>query len=355
MTTRGTASRHREGKRYPTRDDVARRAGTSTAVVSYVVNGGPRRVSPATRERVEKAIAELDYRPNALARSLRARRTMAFGLIVPDMANPFFGELARSVEDHGFEGGNALLVGNSMGSEERERLYVELFLEYRLGGLILVPVGDGRRAADRLRRSAVPVVVLDRYVSGLSAPTIVPDNVEGALAATNHLLEHGHRDVACMAGPVGLTSAEERLKGWARALEQAGRQVSGRTVVRTAFDRAAGYHAALDLLDDGDRPSAMFVASDEQAFGVLRAAAHRGVRVPEDLAVVGFDGLEQGAFTVPGLTTMRQDMTAAGGLAVQTLTTGAREQPGGIVRLPVTLCRRGSCGCSDQLDEGGVW
>lgn len=355
MTTRGAATGNRERRRYPTRDDVARMAGTSTAVVSYVVNGGPRRVSPATRERVEKAIAELDYRPNALARSLRARRTLAIGLIVPDMANPFFGELARSVEDHGFEAGNALLVGNSMGSEERERLYVELFLEYRIGGLILVPVGDGRSSADRLRRSAVPVVALDRYVHGLAAPTIVPDNVEGAAAATAHLLEHGHGVVACMAGPVGLTSAEERVEGWARALDRAAVPVPRRTVVRTAFDRAAGYHAAIDLLGGRDRPSALFVASDEQAFGVLRAAAHLGVRVPDDLAVVGFDGLEQGAFTVPGLTTMRQDMTAAGELAVRTLAGGAHKQPGGTVRLPVRLCRRGSCGCQDQLDEGGVW
>lgn len=348
--SRRVSSGGRERHSYPTRDDVARLAGTSTAVVSYVVNGGPRPVSTGTRDRVLKAIEALDYRPNALARSLRARRTRALGLIVPDLANPFFGELARAVEEEGFADGNALLVGNSMGSEERERSYVELFLEYRVGGLVMVPVGAGRPSAARLRQSSVPVVVLDRFVPDLKTPTILPDNVGGAVAATTHLLEHGFDNVACMAGPDGLASSEERVEGWAQALDAASGATTRRTVVRTAFGRAAGYSAAVDLLRQPDPPRALFVASDEQAFGVLRAAADLGVRVPHDLAVVGFDGLEEAAFTVPALTTVRQDVTAAGRLAVRTL--GDRErrhdEP---IRLPVQLCPRGSCGCEDRLER----
>lgn len=345
----------RERHGYPTRDDVARLAGTSTAVVSYVVNGGPRPVSAATRDRVLRAIETLDYRPNALARSLRARRTRALGLIVPDLANPFFGELARAVEEQGFADGNALLVGNSMGNEEQERSYVELFLEYRVGGLIIVPVGAAQPSTARLRQSSVPVVVLDRFVSGLNAPTVLPDNIGGAAAATTHLLEHGFEDVACMAGPGGLVSSEERVQGWARAMDAAAPGVPRRAVVRTSFGRAAGYLAALDLLRQPAPPRALFVASDEQAFGVLRAAADVGVRVPQDLAVVGFDGLEEAAFTVPGLTTVRQDVTAAGRLAVRILGDRECHHADGPVRLPVQLCVRGSCGCEDRLEKSGEW
>ncbi len=355
MSSRAGAAKGRGTRRYPTRDEVARLAGTSTAVVSYVVNDGPRPVSAATKERVLEAIEALGYRPNALARSLRARRTQAIGLIVPDLANPFFGELGRWVEDRGFDGGNALLVGNSMGSEEREQRYVELFLQYRVAGLILVPIGDGRASAQRLRESAVPVVVLDRPVPGLAVPAVLPDNVAGAAAATRHLLEHGYSEVACLAGPDGLASSEERVEGWSRALDEALVPMSGRLLLRTAFGRAAGYRGALELLDRADRPRAVFVASDEQAFGVLRAAAHRGIRVPEDLAVIGFDGLEQAAFTVPGLTTMRQDVRAAGELAVRTLTDRSPQPAARTVRLPVRLCLRGSCGCPDKLEEGGAW
>lgn len=338
--------------RYPTRVDVARRAGTSTAVVSYVVNDGPRRVAPATRARVLEAMQDLGYRPNALARSLRASRSRALGLVVPDLANPFFAELARSVEDAVFGSGNALLVGNSMGDEDREARYVRTFLEYRIDGLAVVPVSDGHQTLGQLEHTAVRVVVLDRDLKGLDQPTIVPDNSGGAYAATRHLLDHGHPAVACIAGPRGLTTAEERVAGWQRALDDAGVARRGRTVLRTAFGQEAGFRAAARLLGLASPPTALFVASDEQAFGVLAAAARAGVRVPGELAMVGFDGLQDSRFTVPGLTTMRQPIREAGALAVRMLLDGAAAEDGRLVRLPVTLQRRGSCGCPNVFDGG---
>jgi LacI family transcriptional regulator, galactose operon repressor len=352
MTTHDSAAGGPARSRPATRRDVARLAGTSTAVVSYVINNGPRRVADETQARVLAAVKELDYRPNALARSLRAQRTQALGLIVPDLANPFFAELARSIEMQGFEYGEALLLGNSMGAEERERQYVRTFLEYRLGGLIIVPVGDGRMSRAELLSSEIPVVVLDRYVPGLAAPTILPDNVEGARAATMHLLEHGYAEVACMAGPPDLPTADERLAGWAAALDQAGVAEDRRVVVRSQFGRKASYLAARELLARRKRPRSLFASSDEQAFGVLRAAAQLKLRVPEDLAVVGFDGLQHSRSAVPQLTTMRQPFEEAGAIAVRILHHNVADAGAQILRLPVTFQRGGSCGCEEDLEEG---
>ena len=353
MMTHGPVADGRSMRpRRATRLDVARLAGTSTAVVSYVINNGPRPVADETRARVLAAVKELDYRPNALARSLRAQRTHALGLIVPDLANPFFAELARSIEMKGSEYGEALLLGNSLDAEERERQYVRTFLEYRVDGLIIVPVGDGRKSRPELVNSEIPIVVLDRCVPGLAVPTILPDNVEGARLATEHLLEHGYGDVACLAGPQDLSTADERLAGWAAALDDAGVANRRRLVVRSPFGRKAGYLAARELLSEKSRPRSLFASSDEQAFGVLRAAAQLKLRVPDDLAVVGFDGLQHSRSTVPQLTTMRQPLEQAGELAVHILHDNATDRGGEILRLPVTLQRGGSCGCEEDLEEG---
>lgn len=332
-----------------TRNDVARAAGISPAVVSYVVNGGPRPVRPETRERVLQAIQELGYRPNALARSLKVQQTMALGLIVPDLANPFFAELTRAVEEAGFDRDNTILVGNSMGREDRELDYVRTFLEWRIDGLIIVPVGEAAMVVSELRTVATPLVVVDRYVPGLDAATIVADNFGGGKEATSHLLGHGHDTVACLAGPAGLQSAEERVAGWEEALDEAGVPKEGRLVIRAPFGRAAGLVAARRLLGCSPRPRALFIASDEQAFGGFRAAAELGLRLPEDVAVVGFDGIRQSAFTVPGLTTMRQPVEEVGELAVQTVLGEAGNET--VTRLPLSLQRRGSCGCPDVVED----
>lgn len=329
---------------------MARLAGVSNAVVSYVVNGGPRPVARATRERVLAAIEELGYRPNTIARSLRARRSFALGLVVPDSANPFFSELAKAVEDAGFESGYTLLLGNSMDDEERERHYVRTFIERQVDGLVLISVSRTGLVAEELRNSRLPVVSLQQLDPAIAAPTILVDNEGGAAEAVAHLLEHGADSVACLSGPVGIPSADERVRGWSAALDAAGIAADGRTCVRVEFSRAAGYTAALRLLAD-ERPRALFVASDEQALGVLRAAAELGIRIPAELAVVAFDGIPADEFTVPSLSTMRMPFRELGLAAVRCLidqideTQPALRQP---ERLPVTLERRASCGCPDR-------
>lgn len=339
------------GRRRATRADVARMAGTSTAVVSYVINDGPRPVAPETAERVRAAIRDLNYRPNAVARSLRLQRTRALGLVVPDLANPFFAELASTIEMNAAEYGQALLLGNSLDSEEREARNLRTFGDYRVDGLIIVPVASGSGSLTLLRDLDMPVVVLDRPVPGAGAPTVLPDNLGGARAATQHLLDHGYPEVGCIAGPEAILTAEERLQGWREAIHAVGLRAQERYVVRSEFDRDAGYRVAIELLSQPDRPRALFVSSDEQAFGVLKASAKLGLRVPEDLALVGFDGLHHSRSTVPSLATMRQPFERYGELAVSLIhqhTAGVSE----VTRLPVKLQRGGTCGCSDDPKEG---
>jgi LacI family transcriptional regulator len=308
-------------------------------------------VAPETAERVRAAVRDLDYRPNAVARSLRLQRTHALGLVVPDLANPFFAELASAIEMNAAEYGQALLLGNSLDSEEREARNLRTFVDYRVDGLIIVPVLSGSGSLALLRGLDMPVVVLDRLVPGASAPTVLPDNVAGACAATQHLLDHGYADLGCIAGPDAIHTAQERLRGWRQAIAGAGLGPQEQWVVRSEFDRDAAYRAAIELLSRPQRPRALFVSSDEQAFGVLKASAKVGLRVPEDLALVGFDGLRHSRSTVPSLATMRQPFEQYGQLAVS-LVHQQNPGTGEITRLPVTLQSGGTCGCSDDPREG---
>ncbi len=345
-----------------TRDDVAARAGTSSAVVSYVVNGGPRRVSAATRSKVLRAIEDLGYRPNGLARALRTQKTFTIGLVVPDSVNPFFAQLARAVEDAAFARGYVLLLGNSSQDDTRQAAYVSTFLQRQVDGLILIADSDigqsslPEQTASALRGAGTPLVLLDRHPSDLWALSLTVDNEGGAYMATNHLLEHGHADVACIAGPSDLHPVEERTHGWQRALREAGIKPKAKSLVRSRFRRDEGYLAAEELLRAAKRPTAIFAQSDEQAIGALRWAHENRVRVPEDVALVSFDGVDESAYTNPALSTVAQPIEDLGRRTVE-LVVGPQPGEDGSPAdrpsahrpecLPVRLVIRRSCGCAE--------
>ncbi|MDE3203100.1 MAG: LacI family DNA-binding transcriptional regulator [Acidobacteriota bacterium] len=337
-----TARRQGRG---PTRADVARLAGTSTAVVSYVVNGGPRPVAAATRARVLGAVNQLGYRPDRIARALAARRTETVGLVVADITNPFMSDVARAVEGAASARGHTVLLANSAVDHQREQLLIEQLLDRRVDGLILLAVGPAAATVRELNRSGVPVVAVDRPVGGLRAATVTVDNVGGAAEATRHLAGHGHRRIACISGPPPLWPTAEREKGWSAAVAEMGLGRGACPVVHASIDRGAGYEAAARLLRRARPPSAVFVTTDEQAFGVLRAAVDAGRRVPDDLAVVSFDGISQAAFSVPGLSSVVQPVDQMAVKAVDLLLDGPPER----VVFPVDLLTRGSCGCPDPV------
>lgn len=346
------------------RADVARLAGTSPAVVSYVLNGGPRGVSPQTRARVLAAVEQLGYRPNGIARSLRMNRTMTLGLVVPDTSNPFFAELARAIESAAFAERYTLLIGNAAEDDERQTAYVRTFLAQQVDGLFLVPAHGPAGCLTDLQRSRTPWLALDRQVPGAASAAVLVDNRGGARAATEHLLAHGRERIACIAGPQDVAPATDRVAGWRDALAEAGVRPSAMSVWHGPFGRRAGYLAAREVLAGG-AVDAVFVASDEQAVGVLRAITELGLRCPEDVAIASFDGIAAGAYSTPALTTMAQPFAELGRTAVARLlasieTAGAQdaEDVGDAgsdpVVLSVALVARGSCGCPDLLDEEEV-
>jgi len=330
------------------RADVARLAGTSPAVVSYVLNGGPRGVSPETKARVLAAIEQLGYHPNGIARSLRMNRTMTLGLVVPDTSNPFFAELGRAIEEAAFARGYTLLVGNAAEIDERQTTYVRTFLARQVDGLFLVPAHGAAGCLPHLQRTRTPWVAIDRRLGGIEAATVLVDNRGGARTATEHLLGHGRTRIGCIAGPKDVMPATDRVAGWREALAEAGVRPSEMRVVHGEFGRHAGYLAAKQILAGGDH-DALFVASDEQAVGALRAVNELGLRCPEDMAVASFDGIAATAYSVPALTTMTQPFAEIGSTAVAGLVGRIAEPsiPAETVVLPVTLVARGSCGCPE--------
>ncbi|WP_045861989.1 MULTISPECIES: LacI family DNA-binding transcriptional regulator [Streptomyces] len=335
-----------------TRDDVARLAGTSTAVVSYVINNGPRPVAPATRERVLAAIKELGYRPDRVAQAMASRRTDLIGLIVPDARQPFFAELAHAVEQAAAERGKMVLVGNSDYLDEREVHYLRAFLGMRVSGLILISQGPSEHAAVEIDAWDARVVLLHRRPEAIDDVAVVLDDVGGAQLATRHLLEHGHEYVACLGGidstPESGDPVTDHVEGWTRAMKEAGRSVEGR-LFQAPYNRYDTYKLALELLQSPDRPTAVFCSTDDQAFGVMRAARELGMDVPQDLAVAGFDDVKEAGLTDPPLTTVGSDREGMAKAAVDLVlddslrVTGSRGQR--VRQFPAGLVVRRSCGC----------
>lgn len=337
-----------------TRKDVANAAGVSPAVVSYVVNGGPRGVATTTRKAVEQAIQELGYRPNRIAASLRRKQTHALGLIVPDNTNPYFAELAREIEAVAFAQGFAVVLGNAMEDPEHELRYVREFLDRQVDGLLLIPSQDKTAALREARENGTPLVVLDREVTATVPAQVVSDNVAGGALAATHLSEHGRTRIACIAGPVEVKNAGDRVLGWETALDDLELQSVG-LLRRAPISRFEGRNAALALLREHPTIDGIFVASDEQAIGVLRALREVERECPTDVAVVSYDGTSYAALTTPGLTTVRQPIAAIADRGVRLLLDQQRQEtwrPAAPIRMPVTLVPRGSCGCEDTFDSG---
>lgn len=334
-----------------TRDDVARLAGTSTAVVSYVINNGPRPVASATRQRVLSAIKELGYRPDRVAQAMASQRTDLIGLIVPDARQPFFGEMAHAVEQAAVERGKMVLVGNSDYLVERETYYLRAFLGMRVSGLILISQGPSEQAAAEIEAWDARVVLLHRRPAAIDDVAVMLDDVGGAKLATRHLLEHGHPYVACLGGinspPEAGDPVSDHVRGWRRAMAEARLSTEGRLFL-APYDRYGAYEVALELLAGPDRPPALVCSTDDQAIGVLRAARELGVEVPEQLAVVGFDDVKEAALTDPPLTTVASDRQAMARAAVDLAIVDPPERRYAerLRQFPVSLAIRRSCGCA---------
>ncbi|WP_406835860.1 LacI family DNA-binding transcriptional regulator [Streptomyces sp. AHU1] len=312
--------------------DVAERAGVSIKTVSNVVNNYPH-VTPAMRARVQEAIDELGYRPNLTARHLRKGRTGIIALAVPELGNPYFAELAGAVIDAAAEHEFTVLLDHTRGDREQEVLVSQGFRANVIDGLILSPL-ELEDEDLRSRTDDVPLVLLGERQYELPYDHIAIDNVSAARSAVRHLLSRGRSRIAYLGARTDSANrpAHLRLAGWREELTEAGVPAPDELVVPVGgWDRDEGARAMARLLDSGVRPDAVFAYNDLVAIGAMRVLHERGLRVPWDVAVVGFDDIEEGRFGAVTLTTISPDKQAIARMAVASLlrSLSGRTEPGG--------------------------
>lgn len=297
--------------------DVAAMAGVSFTTVSHVVNN-TRPVSADVRAKVERAIAQLNYVPSAVARSLKARSTATIGLVVPNSTNPYFAELARGIEDGCARQGFCMFFCNSDDDPAKQRNYLRILQEKRIDGLIIASAGDDAVLASSLTDTREPLVVVDRNIEGLAADLVQIDHERGAYLATRHLLELGHVRIGCITGPVATAVSAMRVHGFIRAMAERGIDIEPSAIVESDFSGEGGQEAAGRLFDTV-RPTAIFACNDMMGIGALRVAAERGIRVPQHCSIIGFDDIELSSYTYPALSTVGQSVRALGEAAAQML------------------------------------
>jgi LacI family transcriptional regulator len=298
--------------------DVAKRAGVSKMTVSRVINNSGY-ISQETRARVEQAIEELGYIPNALARSLRFKRTRTIALIVTDITNPFFTTVARGVEDMANDQGFSVIFCNTDEAPEEEARYVNVLLQKQVDGLLLVPTGGADETIEFLTDHTVPFVLLDRRVPGMDVDLVRCDSEQGAHDIVQHLLDLGHQRIAALGGSANITSSLDRVDGYRRAMSEAGLQRESHRAYFTSFTVEGGYQAAQQALAEHPLPTAFFATNNFIAIGAMRLLKERDLSVPGDLSVVSFDDLPAAIVLDPFLTVIEQHAYEMGRRATQLL------------------------------------
>lgn len=302
-----------------TMKDVAERAGVSVATVSRVINQTGY-VSEDLRQRVANAMKALNYQPSALARSLRRRETHTVGVLIPQIDQPFFGALAFAVEKTLFASGYHSLMCSAEESLEKEAAYIQMFIQQRVDGVILVPTGQAATSVKHLIDHGVPAVLVDRDLHGVNINRVLCDNRQGAYQAMRHLLELGHRRIGIIGAPAYSEPMIHRANGIRQALADFGLSEDPQLMVSGTLQQfEMGYRAANELLDKFPPPTAVFALTDVVAVGVIHAAAEHGLVLPRDLSIVGFDDIPLASFIIPELTTVAQPIYEMGEIATRML------------------------------------
>ena len=300
--------------------DVASHAGVSAMTVSRVINESPR-VSADTRRRVQASIAKLGYVPNRLARGLIQRKTGAFGVIVPDVANPFFTLVVRGVEQVAWRAGYHVILCDTQGDVERERGYLEDMVAFQVEGVLIAPVGDRSRPNLRLlTRNNVPFVLIDRSIAGFDADLVQGDSVAGARQLVEHLIGLGHRRIGMVTETSDVSTARDRVEGYREALRDAGIAFEPELVAESsAIDPEMARDSTLRLLALPEPPTAIFAVNNIAVVGVVEGARQQKLEIPGDLALVCFDDIEHVSRLYPFLTVMAQPAETFGTIATQLL------------------------------------
>lgn len=298
--------------------DVARASGVSVATVSRALADKPH-VRPEVKRRVHEVARQLGYRPNRLARSLREQRSRILGVIIADIQNPFCTALVRAVEDVAYAHGYAVFLCNADENEEKEQLYVDLMQAERVAGVVISPTSETASGCAQLLAAGVPVVAVDRRVSGLELDTVVIDNVAASFELVNRLIERGLKRIAAILPLRTITTGRERFEGYAKALEHAGLPVDCTLVHHGQPVEAMGYSLMRELLRLAPPPEGVFTGNNVLTAGALRALREADLKIPEDIEIVAFDDLDGLSLVPPELAAVSQPVYELGRVAASLL------------------------------------
>jgi LacI family transcriptional regulator len=324
--------------------EVARHAGVSITTVSHALSGN-RRVAESTRARINDSIRELGYRPNAFARSLRTERSHMVALIIPDITNPYYPTLARGMQDALHSGGYQTLVGSTDGRRDQERSFLNDSLQRRVDGIAFASFATTTRMLTPVLQPDIPVVSIGTTIQHRNVDLVRTDDIAGSFDATGYLIEKGYAPIGMIGGPPGTSPSDHRLDGHRTALRNAGIRYDPQLMAIGDFTRAGGATAMARLLARRVTPRAVFCANDLMAIGAMDAIRGGGLRIPDDIALVGYDDIEAASLVTPDLTTVinpAYDMGRACGRLLLERMTGRRDGPRVEVVVPHRLVPRTS-------------
>ncbi len=294
-------------------------AGVSTSTVSHVINKD-RFVSDAVREKVEAAIKTLNYAPSALARSLKINQTRTIGMLITASTNPFYSELVRGVERSCFERGYSLVLCNTEGDEQRMNSNLETLMQKRVDGLLLLCTETHQPSQEIMQRyPSIPTVMMDWAPFNGDSDLIQDNSLLGGDMATQYLINKGFTRIACITGPLDKTPARLRLEGYREAMTRAGLTIREGDEIESDFEFGGGFDAMQTLLAMNERPQAVFIGNDAMAVGAYQALYQAGLKIPQDMAIVGYDDIELARYMTPPLTTIHQPKDELGELAIDVL------------------------------------
>ena len=299
--------------------ELAQELDMSTTTVSRVLTGQEKkyRISEKTAQRVREMASQLDFAPNLIARNLRLQRTNTIGLIIPDISNPFFANLARTVEEELRKRNKMVLLCDTKDDLTTEKESVELLLARKVDGLLVAPIGE---KWEHLQKNVnVPLVLIDRYFENHNFPYVTTDNYSGAYEATSHLILKGHQNIACIQGLVHTSPNQSRIRGFQKALEDHGIDSTAASILGDDYSVENGYVSTKTLLQEEEIPTAIFALNNQIALGAMKAINEAGLQIPEDISLLSFDEQYYFELLSPPLSSIKQPMQAIGKTAVETL------------------------------------
>jgi LacI family transcriptional regulator len=337
--------RREKSKEAPTLSDVARVAGVSPITVSRLMNDGSK-VRPDTARKIRSAVARLGYEPNEAARILKGQPAKVLGLVVPDLADSFYGTCAQAVHEVARDRSYMTVVVGCGGRADIELLEIEMMVRRRMAGLLLIPTGTDKKPFKMIRDAKIPMVCFDRSLPGLEVDAVVVNNRDSSRDAVNHLIEHGHKNIVCLGNQSAIYPIRLRIQGYEDAMREAGLS----TVIVDRADTVEEVDLALvRLMQQKRRPSAIFSVNNVATLEVLQVAARRGYLIPDQLALIGFDDFQMATLLKPSITVVSQPVKEmsrrAAHILLDQLTTSV-EHSTAIVMLTTELIIRESCGCS---------